>query len=395
MPPTRIDYVDQPLVMRRYTPDLARLAALYQRQGEDVAAIALRKGAVTADTLERLGGLFSGYQQAKQRERDVAEARAVRQSELQAADQFRRDQLAQQAEIAASQMAERQAAAQAVAAQKADAERIRQEGETRKAFESSIEGLSGVVPSDVYQQAQKLGLGAKFRVLDGAPVLLETSAMRDRREDNVRQKERDTADAEYRAKDLAIREQAANRPASSPVPVVVMTPSGPALVDRTTGTAAPVIGADGKPVGLTPSATERMDARKFSKAAPVLASIGELSERINTNQGVYAKMAGGVAKQKAKLNLDDDVAEYDALVSGFTPLVARALGHTGVLTEQDVQSVKAIFPKPGDSKTLRDRKMQRLMGLVGQLEGASGISASPSPDGPRPTVKVLKIEPVK
>jgi hypothetical protein len=68
------------------------------------------------------------------------------------------------------------------------------------------------------------------------------------------------------------------------------------------------------------------------------------------------------------------VAEYEALVSMYTPIMARANGHTGVLTEQDVQSTKAGFPRPGDSKTLRDRKitmMQSLMGAGGKA-GAGG-----------------------
>ena len=69
-------------------------------------------------------------------------------------------------------------------------------------------------------------------------------------------------------------------------------------------------------------------------------------------------------------NMNDDIAEYEALVSGFTPLVARALGHTGVLTEQDVQSVRAVFPRPGDSKSLRDRKMKRMRSLLSGVQEA-------------------------
>lgn len=127
-----------------------------------------------------------------------------------------------------------------------------------------------------------------------------------------------------------------------------------------------------------PSAMEQMDSRKFAKAAPVLKGIGELSERINTLQGVYAKAVGEKKKLEAKVNLDDDVAEYESLISGFTPMIARALGHTGVLTQQDVDSVKALFPRPGDSKTLRDRKINRLMGIISELEGTEGIVKDPN-----------------
>lgn len=155
----------------------------------------------------------------------------------------------------------------------------------------------------------------------------------------------------------------------------------------------------GKKIGApkpVPSAMEQMDSRKFSKAAPVLKGIGELSERINTLQGVMASASGEVEKAKAKVNLNDDVAEYEALVSGFTPMIARALGHTGVLTQQDVDSVKNLFPTPRDSKTLRDRKIARMMGIISDLEGTEGVVKSGDDDGGAPlrvgafTVKVKK-----
>lgn len=148
---------------------------------------------------------------------------------------------------------------------------------------------------------------------------------------------------------------------------------------------------DGKRIanpGRIPSASETQDARKFSQAGPIMSAVAELSERINTLQGMAAKAVGEVERQKAKINLNDDIAEYEALVSGFTPLVARALGHSGVLTQQDVDSVKALFPRPGDSKSLRDRKIARVMGLIGQLEGVATVPGTKPPAEPKPPVKV-------
>jgi hypothetical protein len=137
--------------------------------------------------------------------------------------------------------------------------------------------------------------------------------------------------------------------------------------------------------GGTKPATGAAAENKFSTAAPVLEGIKELSERINTQQGLIAKMAGGAAKVAAQANYNDDVAEYEALVSGFTPLVARALGHTGVLTQQDVDSVKALFPTPGNSKTLRDRKITRVESIVKKLEGGSiGATGKPKTDADKP-----------
>jgi hypothetical protein len=150
------------------------------------------------------------------------------------------------------------------------------------------------------------------------------------------------------------------------------TPDGTRLMTpeeiRKTGASKPAVGAVGD--------------NKFSTAAPVLEGIKELSEKINTGEGLLATMAGGTAKLAAKANYDDDVAEYQALVSGFTPLVARALGHTGVLTQQDVDSVKALFPQPGNSKTLRDRKITRVEGIISKLEGAPKPGAAPAAKPP-------------
>lgn len=133
-----------------------------------------------------------------------------------------------------------------------------------------------------------------------------------------------------------------------------------------------------------PSAMETQDSRKFKQAEPILRSVSELSEKINTQTGLIAKMRGGAERVKAQANYNDDIAEYEALISGFTPLVARALGHIGVLTQQDVDSVKALFPKPGDSKSLRDRKIARIKTIIGELE-AGANPATPSSGAPSPT----------
>jgi hypothetical protein len=112
-----------------------------------------------------------------------------------------------------------------------------------------------------------------------------------------------------------------------------------------------------------------------------------LSEKINTGQGLAARAQGEVEKAKAAANLNDDVSEYNGVVSGFTPLLARALGHTGVLTEQDVQSVREALPKPTDSKSVRDRKVKRIMSLMDAMNGSSPApSAAPGGAPATPSV---------
>jgi hypothetical protein len=108
---------------------------------------------------------------------------------------------------------------------------------------------------------------------------------------------------------------------------------------------------------------ERQQVLQMKKVLPIFDKIGELSNRINTGEGVYAKARGSVEKQAARVNLNTDVALYHSLLSGFTPIIARAMSHTGVLTQPDIDSTKEMFPKPGDSKQLRDAKVAQIKSL--------------------------------
>jgi hypothetical protein len=137
--------------------------------------------------------------------------------------------------------------------------------------------------------------------------------------------------------------------------------------------------ATGQEFTAGPTTEERNRRTASGRAGSVLSAIGELSERINVNQGVAAKVVGEVEKKKALANLNDDVSEYEAVVSGFTPLLARAVGHVGVLTEQDVQSVRKMLPAPGDSKSVRDRKIARINSLMGDLSGRTDAPATGVP----------------
>lgn len=156
----------------------------------------------------------------------------------------------------------------------------------------------------------------------------------------------------------------------------------PVLANYDARTGRTTDASTGKPIANprpVPSDAASQDARKFKQADPILSAVSELSEKINTQAGLIATMRGTVEKAKAQVNYNDDVAEYEALISGFTPLVARALGHTGVLTQQDVDSVKALFPRPKDSKSLRDRKVARIKNIIGTLEAGSNPKGGTTP----------------
>lgn len=104
-------------------------------------------------------------------------------------------------------------------------------------------------------------------------------------------------------------------------------------------------------------------------------ALDELSTKINTAAGLTARAGGVWASAAARANFDDDVAEYTAVLEGAIPSIARKMGHVGVLTELDVQSVRNMFPKVGDSKTLRDRKMSRIRSIMNMP--ASNVAPPP------------------
>ncbi len=173
-------------------------------------------------------------------------------------------------------------------------------------------------------------------------------------------------------------QQSDDRPLSM-IPVVIQTPTGPQLLNRGAGTAQEIRDAQGNVIGPAPTATQRERSDSQRTVSALLDSVGELTEKINTGQGALARISGEAEKLKAKANLSDDVAEYEALVASFTPIWARALGHTGVLTEQDVQSAKQALPKPGDSKSMRDRKLARINKIMSAMAPAPQAGSVPSP----------------
>ena len=108
---------------------------------------------------------------------------------------------------------------------------------------------------------------------------------------------------------------------------------------------------------------------KLEAVAPVLDEIETLSKRIfTTDMGPVTNIVGAWRRGAAALNMDNDVREYRSLVRGFTPLMARAVGHNGVLTEQDVQRTEMLFGDVGflgtDNKTVADNKIARLKTIM-------------------------------
>lgn len=164
-----------------------------------------------------------------------------------------------------------------------------------------------------------------------------------------------------------IETDAAIVPDTTPAPSfsIVNTPDGQHTFNRRTGTLSDDSIAD---LPLTSQMRERDGA--YRAVLPILDKLDELSARVNTNEGLYAKLAGTVHEQAAKANLDNDVAEYKKVLSALLPMAARAFGHTGVLTQQDIDSAKEIFASPSDSKELRDRLQVTVRSLLGKINSA-------------------------
>jgi hypothetical protein len=152
--------------------------------------------------------------------------------------------------------------------------------------------------------------------------------------------------------------------------------------------------AAGQTFDAAPTSEARNRQGALKRVAPIMDAIDELSTRINVNQGIAATAIGAAERQKAKINLNDDISEYNGVVQGFTPMLARAVGHVGILTQQDVDSVREALPKPEDSKSVRDRKMSRIQSLMqaglpqgttlGQaLSGDGGQTGGPSTGAPK------------
>lgn len=136
-------------------------------------------------------------------------------------------------------------------------------------------------------------------------------------------------------------------------------------------------------------ALDKSEANKpgaAAKAGPPVAAIIDqieiLSKRLNTSGGGVTSYAQGLMNRGlATMQMQNDMSEYQSLVTGMIPMVARAVGHTGVLTQQDVDSVRNLFPKPQDNKTLAENKIKRVKELIGS---AGTAAAPPAPGGGKP-----------
>jgi len=125
-----------------------------------------------------------------------------------------------------------------------------------------------------------------------------------------------------------------------------------------------------------PSGAEGQAAAALDSAKQIYPRLKELSVGIKelgkwegdggifTVEGAEALLTGAYKTMKAYVNLDLDLAEYNSAIQGFIPTFARAVGHTGVLTELDVMKTMRLFPQAGDSRALAIRKLKNVEMLM-------------------------------
>jgi hypothetical protein len=159
---------------------------------------------------------------------------------------------------------------------------------------------------------------------------------------------------------------------------IMKTPSLYARLTPTVGTALiPLLSQ----AGFDFEAALKADS-KMGSIPQVLAKLRQLSAKINTHEsGLGAVFGGGARGLAAKAQYDNDVSLYESIATAFIPMVARGLGHTGVLTEKDVQSAREALPHKTENKKLAASKMDFIETLFG------GGTATPTGEAYTGTVR--------
>jgi hypothetical protein len=107
--------------------------------------------------------------------------------------------------------------------------------------------------------------------------------------------------------------------------------------------------------------------KEEAKGAAMVAyeSIRGLREQLPTPENWMEAGAVGIGRQVGAMTQANPVANrYKASIRGFVPLMARALGHVGVLTELDVERTEALFSGLGataETDRISDEMMRGIM----------------------------------
>lgn len=146
-----------------------------------------------------------------------------------------------------------------------------------------------------------------------------------------------------------------DRPAST---TILPFLTGEGYIDRRTG----------NPLSFTrpPTADMANRAQAQKRAIPVLADLGSRALSLNKSGegGFVDRATGSLRRVGGGVGLDPAADLYTTGVRGFVPLIARAVGHVGVLTELDVQRTEDLFPRIGDAENVTREKLARVQRIV-------------------------------
>jgi len=148
-----------------------------------------------------------------------------------------------------------------------------------------------------------------------------------------------------------------------------------------------------------PTAQQRNTSGSLDAVENVVDQLDELSQQINTEQGIMATAAGTVRGAKAKLNYDRAVALYNAVLQSNATMLARARGEVGVVTDQDAMRALSAFPKPTTGRDvavgLFDLYRQQMRAHQGSLRGTGsrGQGAGSNRGGEQQDAPALDMRP--
>lgn len=231
MPTRRIEYVDQPLVLPRVTPDTRTLGNILRIAAQQQAETAMQQGQNSGRMWSQMGELFNRFQQGRQQKAEQAKALEIRSLERAMDEKLKRDEMSERA------------------AERKEAQRLRQEGVDR---DTAVYTAENTTPGPINRfEAEILakfpGTAARVRGQQTLPATVTQGAMgsvsqtpesfdvlepspqqtrqaqidaaarererqmaANRAEDNRRQGERDTATAQDRKIMQGIAQQNAN-----------------------------------------------------------------------------------------------------------------------------------------------------------------------------------------
>jgi len=116
------------------------------------------------------------------------------------------------------------------------------------------------------------------------------------------------------------------------------------------------------------SKAEQDAASSKQKIRSAILDIESMAKKINTVKGgIPAFIIGSARDMLAEFGGDSEVRLYNSQVGAALPMVARAIGHVGVLTQQDVDSVRQALPTAADNFEVAKGKMAGIKRRIGEL----------------------------